>query len=552
MSTVTDRPQIPPSSESNHPTQASSSLKERLADRSASKRGNLRRLRVIVAGIATLLAVATLISIGWFFQRASTDSALVLHAVQETDLEITVTERGNLESQTDVRVLCEVDDIDGDGIPGTPIVWIIENGSSVEKGELIVELNSAMLRNRLDEQVLDVEEAKSVYVQANVAYENQITQNATTLAEARLKVELDKLALKQFEDEEGGTFQIELQNVELIIQEAEAGELIQQTNLTGVEQLYKLGYRSSGELAQARLETLKAERELAAAISKKKELVEYQYKRQKMELAGALASADRALEQVERDNIAQLTQAEAKKIAAQESLKKEKELLARYEDQIKKCEIKAPIDGMVAYATGRSRYYREEIRPGAAVRPRQPILTLPNLRSMQVRTTIHESVLDQITKGLKVSIRVDAFPDRSYQGSVQSVAVLPDQGGWMSSDTKVYATIITIDEEVQQLKPGMTAVVDIHVDHLRDIVAVPIQAILQVKDETWCYVHSQGVSERRFVDLGRTNDKFVEIKSGLRVGERVVLNPNAITDLDSSGDDANQEIQTNSTELASS
>ena len=122
----------------------------------------------------------------------------------------------------------------------------------------------------------------------------------------------------------------------------------------------------------------------------------------------------------------------------------------------------------------------------------------------------------------------------------------------MSSDTKVYATIITIDEEVQQLKPGMTAVVDIHVDHLRDIVAVPIQAILQVKDETWCYVHSQGVSERRFVDLGRTNDKFVEIKSGLRVGERVVLNPNAITDLDSSGDDANQEIQTNSTELASS
>ncbi|MCP4195194.1 MAG: efflux RND transporter periplasmic adaptor subunit [Planctomycetaceae bacterium] len=551
MSTVTDRPQIQPSSDSNLPMEANPALEGRLENGTISKRTAPRRWRVLLASMAALLTVTILTTIGWYFQSNSVDSALVLHTVQQTDLEITVTERGNLESQTDERVLCEVDDVEGDGINGTPIVWIVENGSSVKKGELIVELNSSMLRNRLDEQVLDVEEAKSVYVQADVGYENQITQNATILAEAQLKVELDKLALKQFEDEEGGTFQIELQNVELIIQEAEAGELIQQTNLTGVEQLYKLGYRSSGELAQARLETLKAERELAAAISKKKELVEYQYKKQKLELQGALASANRALEQVERDNIAQLTQAEAKKIAAQESLKKEEERLTRYQNQIEKCEIRAPIDGMVAYATGRSRYHREEIRPGAAVRPRQPILTLPNLQSMQVRTTVHESVLDQITQGLKVSIRVDAFPDRAYQGTVQSVAVLPDQGGWMSSDTKVYATVITIDEKVEQLKPGMTAVVDIHVDHLRDILAIPIQSILQVKDETWCYVNSQGGNERRFIELGRTNDKFVEIKSGLRAGENVVLNPNAVTNLQNS-DDVNQENQTDRTELASS
>ena len=44
------------------------------------------------------------------------------------------------------------------------------------------------------------------------------------------------------------------------------------------------------------------------------------------------------------------------------------------------------------------------------------------------------------------------------------MAVLPDPGGWLSSDTKVYKTVVTIDEEVDQIKPGMTAVVEIHID----------------------------------------------------------------------------------------
>ena len=100
---------------------------------------------------------------------------------------------------------------------------------------------------------------------------------------------------------------------------------------------------------------------------------------------------------------------------------------------------------MVAYATA-DRYYGEEIREGASVRPRQKILSLPNLSKMQVKTSVHESVLDQVKPGLSVGVRVDAFPDRLYPGTVKSVAVLPDQGGWFGSDTKVYQTIITIDE----------------------------------------------------------------------------------------------------------
>ena len=450
-----------------------------------------RRRPLVLLTVAVIVTVGAGLALRRVSDTIKTDGALVIYEVQPTDLEITVTERGNLESQFDVQVKCEVDDVSEDGINGTPIVWIVENGSSVKKGDMLVELDASSIRDRLDEQVLDAQSAKANYIQAKVQHENQETQNATDLAEAKLAVQLAELAVKQFEDEEGGTFQIELQDIELLVQEAEAGQLIEKTNLEGVEQLYKLGYRSSGELAQARLSALRAERELATTLSKRRELVEYKYKKQKMELEGALASAQRAFEQVDRNNEAILAQTKAKMDAAEEALKKEEELLARYRDQVEKCMIYAPQDGMVAYATG-NRWNREEIRAGAPVRPRQTILSLPNLQHMQVKTAVHESVLDRIKKGLKTSIRVDAFPDRQYDGTVQSVAVLPDQGGWMSSDTKVYSTIVTIDQEVRQLKPGMTAVVQIHVDRLRNVLAVPVQAIVQVGDETWCYVEQSG------------------------------------------------------------
>jgi multidrug efflux pump subunit AcrA (membrane-fusion protein) len=123
---------------------------------------------------------------------------------------------------------------------------------------------------------------------------------------------------------------------------------------------------------------------------------------------------------------------------------------------------------------------------------------------------------------------MDAFSDRSYRGTVKSVAVLPDQEGWYGSDIKVYETFVTIDEEVEQLKPGMTAVVEIHVDELKNVLALPVQAIVQRQRDTWAYVDNNGNIERRLLTLGKTNTKFVEIRKGLKDGDQVVLNPMAI------------------------
>lgn len=487
----------------------------------------LRRRPLMVA--SAILAAGGLWGITQLMSSAGHESGLIFYQVGRTDLPVTIVERGTLQSQDNVEINSEVEDVRGDGIDGNPILWIIPNGTLVEKGALICQLDESSHVERLDQQILATDRARASQIQADLKYQNQITQNETTLAKAKLDVELAKLELQMFEDENGGTFQIDVQQVDMQIREAQAKRLIAETDLAAVDELYKLGYRNKGELAAARLSALSAEQDLARLMSLRSKKVDYEYQMQKLELTGKLQTAERRLEQVVRDNDAVLSQAKAKLDAANQALEKEDERLARYQEHLDNCKIYAPSDGMVAYAVSNDRWRRgQEIAEGVAVRERQHILSIPNLREMQVKTAIHESVVDRAEAGMDVIVRIDAFPELSYRGTVDSVSVLPDPSGWLNSDTKVYTTIVKINEEVSGLKPGMTAVVEIQVDHLQDVVAIPVQAVVQIDDQNWCHVRSGSGLERRPVKLGLTNDKFVQIVEGLAEGEEVVLNPMAL------------------------
>ncbi|MHB0957421.1 MAG: efflux RND transporter periplasmic adaptor subunit [Pirellulaceae bacterium] len=461
------------------------------------------------------------------------DESLVYYTVRRGTLPIVVTERGNLESQQTEEVTCEVENFGGDrtGQNGTQILFIVPNGSSVKKDDLLVELDSAPLKERLDAQFLALQRSDAEMIQANSKFDNQITQNETNLAEAELQVELCELEMKSYEDESGGTFQIELQNIEMAIQNARAEQLIRKSDFEAVEALYDLGYKSKGDLAAARLELLKADAALASNLAQSRQLQVYTYRMEKLDRQGKYDTAVNNCEQVRRNNESEFAQAKAAKESADRAYAKEKERYERYKSQLDKCKIYAPQDGMVAYATGDNRGNRGvTITEGAFIRERQQILSIPNLTHMQVNTAVHESVLDQVRPGLPATIRVDAFGDRTYQGTVKTVAVLPDQGGWLASDTKVYKTIVTIDQEVTQLKPGMTAVVEIDIEQLTNVLSVPIQAVVQRADKNWCYVRVNGQPEKREITLGKTNDKFVEIKQGLQDDEVVVLNPMSLID----------------------
>ncbi len=114
-------------------------------------------------------------------------------------------ERGSLESQSSIDLICEVEDVRKDNINGTTILWMIPNGASVKKGDLIVELDSNPMQEALDEQLLYTENALAEKIQAEANLKNQLTMNATAQAEAELLIKLAELELEMFTDSENGT-----------------------------------------------------------------------------------------------------------------------------------------------------------------------------------------------------------------------------------------------------------------------------------------------------------------------------------------------------------
>ena len=459
------------------------------------------------------------------------------------------------------RVLPELHDQFAQFVTEVPERFVVQSVEAGKQwtvsypGDFLIELDSATIRDKMETQEVTVQKAISARIQAESKYQNQKLQNETALAEAKLRVDLTKLEVEKFLDPVKGDHQLELEDIERQIDDQNNTILESRTNLKlkandqrGIEALFKLGYRGKGDFDRARLDFLNAEGKLAAAANRlrtyqanRSRLVEYDRTMKELTLLGAVETSIRSLQQVKNDNAAILQQALASKDEAITTAEKEQERLTRLATQLEYCNIYAPHDGMVVYAR-EGRRNETEIAEGVAVRERQRLVTLPDLSRMQVKTQVHEAVLDQVRPGLPVTVRLDAYPDAIYSATVYDVAVVPQSGRWGSAGVKVYETIVRIDEEVENLKPGMTAVCEIHVDRIKDILSVPVQAIVQIERDNWCYVDSVSGIERRMLELGRSNDKFVHIRKGLAEGGRVVLNPMAILeDTEETGNDISPE-----------
>jgi hypothetical protein len=152
---------------------------------------------------------------------------------------------------------------------------------------------------------------------------------------------------------------------------------------------------------------------------------------------------------------------------------------------------------------------------------------------MVVNTKVHEALISRVKAGQEAQVRVDAFPDRVLKGRVKHVAnVSAKSESWSSTDVKVYPTAVEIEDEFDGLRPDMSAEVTIYTDapH-KNVLIVPIQAIVgstQMGKVRKCFVLTPNGPEEKEVSIGLNNDTHVEIKSGLKEGDEVVVNPRVL------------------------
>ena len=438
--------------------------------------------------VAILLIVAVVAGWGGWYMLAGAGSAdpsnrgVLTHTVGRADLLVTVTDDGTLQSSVNIDVKCEV-------AGGGTILWLVEDGKHVEVGEKIVELDPATITEQLNVQ-------RSIYEQAR-ALKIQAEQN---LAAA-------EIAVREYKE---GTYLQAVQTADSAIRIAEQNLSSSENTLAFTKKMLRKGFATQLQVEADQFAVDRAKLDLDAAETAKRVLQEFTYEKT---VKGLEATAEAAAAQLTAENA---------------TFQNEEDKLKLLETQLAKCVIVAPSAGMVIYAND-NRSWRgssePEIYEGAVVRDRQTILRLPDLTKMQVKTTVHESKVDQLRQGMPARVVIQGKP---HTGHVVSIANQPESQSFMAANVKEYATIVAVDGSPTGLRPGMTAEVTILIAEINDALTLPVTAVVEKPDGYYGYVKSASGIEERKLTIGRTNDTYIEIQDGVKEGDLVVRNPRAV------------------------
>ncbi len=230
---------------------------------------------------------------------------------------------------------------------------------------------------------------------------------------------------------------------------------------------------------------------------------------------------------------ADLDKADAQVKAAEAAYRREKARLDKLNEQIADCLIYATRPGIVVYpqpqassgpAPAGAGASAGKIQEGAAVQDRQPLLTLLDEGKLAVNVRVHKASVNRIRRGQKARIFLKGSPNRECSGEVEKVLVIADTlNAWRMPDPKDFNVIVSMDNPPADLKPGMSAQVEILIAKLTDVLAAPVQAVATVNGRQVCYVAGKGGVEQRVVKTGLSTDDFIEITGGLEPGEEVLL-----------------------------
>ncbi len=180
--------------------------------------------------------------------------------------------------------------------------------------------------------------------------------------------------------------------------------------------------------------------------------------------------------------------------------------------------ITAPKSGMVIYGKDRT---REKIKVGSTVSSWMPVIaTLPDLTSMLSTTYVNEIDISSLKVGQKVSLGIDAMPEKELEGEVVSVANIGQP--MPKSDAKVFEVKIRIFGDVSDLKPAMTTSNQIQTGFYTDTLYIPSEAVFSNDSLQFVYLEKSGVT-RQVVDLGNQNENYVLIRKGLNEGDVILL-----------------------------
>ncbi len=469
-----------------------------------------------------LFVIALIGMVSWLSRsRKPVTQANSYYTVKRNDFLVSLVEGGTLRA---VQELVIRNELEG----STTIVSVVPEGTTVKKGDLLVELDSSSLKEKIANQEVSVENSDGAVNKAREDLQIQKLTMDGAVKDAELKVEF---AISDLEKYKEGDWPQQKRAIEARITIAQEEQQRAQDRLNWTKTLETKGYATKDELKADSLTVKRSDITIEQAEVELKLAIKYTYPKSVRLMEAGVDSTRLALLQVKQRATATITSYEADFRAKQNALDLQRQRLKDMKEQLELTKIYAPKDGLVVYATGSSTGSGILIEQGATIRQKQDLIKLPDVTQMMIEIKVHESHVRQVKPNLGAYITIDSLPDQQFTGIVRKIAVLPDTSSrFYNPNMKVYATEVWINETLSDIKPGVSGRAEIVVTNLQQVITVPIQAVTTVKGQQVCFVQREDKDVPVPVEVGMFNDRMIEIRKGLGEGDRVLLSALANSD----------------------
>ncbi|HMQ04534.1 MAG TPA: efflux RND transporter periplasmic adaptor subunit [Pyrinomonadaceae bacterium] len=485
-----------------------------------------RKKKIIIgSSIAALLLIVVVASI--FATRTDTPEVTVVKLETRPELRSTVTSSGEVRPIQFMNLTSEVQ--------GRIEEIYVKEGQMVKKGEPLVRLDPNQLESSTDAQLAAYQASQDevrVSQSQVAAAQNQLSQAQQGLNVAQVAIDNARQGVI--------TAQTEVDRAQV---EVNAANREMRRN----EQLLESGVISRQEFdsSRDRVDTARASLDTARARLESQRI--------------AVKDATARLEQQQvsvRDARRAVDTANLSVNSSQARSNQQAAVLRGQKNQRDKTLQVAPINGVIAEIPSKVGTF------AVAGLSTTALLTIADMSTINVEVKVDETEIDKVAVGQKAKIKVDAFGEREIEGEVTqktplAVGKSQTSGGLSTNinvqeakEFRVVIQLVNMPEDIQEgLRPGMSATAVITTKTAEQVLAVPLQAIVEKKPDdsqgTPSVPNDQSPQDRpkpvkgvyvldgnraKFiaVETGITGDSDIQIVSGLSPGQEVVTGPSRV------------------------
>jgi HlyD family secretion protein len=494
---------------------------------------------IIGASVAVLLLIIVVASI--FATRKDTPEVTVIKVEKRKELRSNVTASGEIRPIQFINLTSEVQ--------GRIEEIYVKEGDAVKKGTALVKLDPTQLESSTDAQLASLQASQTdaqVSRSQVIAAQNQYSQAQQGLIASQASTDT---AIQQV-----NTARQNVVASQTDVDKAQVELNAANRELKRSEDLVEKGVISKLEFDQAKDRVSNAEVSLRNAQSRLKS-AQLSINEAQARVNEARARANQQVVAV-KDAKRGVDTANLSAESSQQRSNQQAAVLRGQRNQRDKTLQSAPIDGVIADIPSKVGTF------AVANLSSTPLLTIADMSAINVEVKVDETEIDKVEEGQTAKVKVDAFGEKEITGKVKlknplAIGKSQTTGGLSTNintqeakEFKVVIELTDIPTEVREgLRPGMSATAVITTKTANDLIAVPLQAVIEKKPEASPSPTIQGDvqmpsdkpktikgvyvldgNKTKFVEVqtGITGESDIQITNGLTEGEEVITGPSRI------------------------